>query len=279
MKTDKFNWLLSVSITFLSFITLLSCEKDELVKPPKVILTTDWTNRTEGVDIPSDYTVTINNQSLLFRTVTDTLPELEAGTYAVTVYNSADKVTINGFTATVATSGNVVDAWPGYLFYSALDAVYENEKDNNLIAVMQQQMRLLNIELTITEGDIDNIESITASLSGVANSLDMKTGTYSGTELKVIPVFIRNSNKLIASVRLIGLTSETQNLTLDITYKSGTDQEIVSDVSSMLANFEADKYRPLTLKGNAEVFTAIETQTTIESWDIQDTINGNTTIN
>lgn len=265
-------------ITLLFSFIVSSCTKEELINPPKVTLTTDWTNRTEGVSIPSTYTIVIDNQTLTYKNTSNTLSSLDAGTYPVYIYTYADKVTLSETSATVATSDNIVDASPGYFFYSTLDIVYENDKEKTVTASMQQQIRLLNIELTITGGDIDNIESITASLSGVANSMNMKTGTYSGTGLKVIPVFTRNGNKLNASVRLIGLTSELQKLTLNITYKGGSNQQIVSDVSSLLTNFGADKYKPLTLKGNAEVFTAIETQITIDAWDIQDTINDNTTI-
>lgn len=278
MKIYKLSGTLFTAIVALFSVMFFSCTKEELVNPPKVTLTTDWTNRTEGIDIPSEYTVVINNQNIIVRTATNALPELEAGTHPVTIYNYADKVTINGSTATVSTSGSIVDTLPGYLFYSILDAVYENDKENNITTVMKQQIRQLNIELTITEGDVDQIESIIASLSGVANTMDLKTNTYSGTGLKVEPVFTKNGNKLIASVRLIGLTAETQKLTLDIKYKSGAKQQIVSDVSSLFTNFGTNKHQPLTLKGNAEVFTAIETQITIEAWDIQDIINDNTTI-
>lgn len=274
MKIYKLSGMLFTAIVVLFSVMFFSCTKEELVNPPKVTLTTDWVNRTEGIDIPSAYTVVFNNQSLIFRTATNTLPELEAGTHPLTIYNSADKVTINGSTATVATSGSIVNALPGYLFYSAVDAVYENDKENTVTAVMQQQIRLLNIELTITDGDINNIESITASLSGVANTMDLKANNYSGTRLKVIPVFIRNNNKLSASLRLIGLTTEKQELTLDLHYKGEANQQIVSDVSSLLTGFNNnDKYKPLGLTGDMEIFTAIGFESTIKGWGVQEEID------
>lgn len=275
MKIYKLSGMLFTAILVLLSVIFFSCTKEELANPPKVTLTTDWANRTEGITIPSSYAVVINNKNLTYHDVINTLPQLAAGIYPITVCNTADKITVDGTSATVATSGSIVNAVPGYLFYSELDVEFENDKEKAVTVVMQQQIRLLNIELTITDGDINNIESITASLSGVANTMDLKANSYSGTGLKVIPVFTRNGNKLNASVRLIGLTREAQNLFLNITYKSGTSQQIISDVSSLLTNFGTEKYKPLTLKGSAEVFTAIETQTTIEAWDVQDTINDN----
>lgn len=281
MKTFKINNISFTVVAGLFSLIVTSCTcKEYLMEPPKVILTTDWTNRTEGITIPSAYTVIINNQSLACKTVTNTLPELDAGTYPLAVYNPVDRITLDEISATaaVATSGNIVDAQPGYLFYSALDIEFENDKEKAVTVVMQQQVRLLNIELTITGGDIDNIESVTASLSGVANGMDMKTDTYSGTGLKVIPVFRLDGNKLVSSVRLIGLTAESQKLTLDITYRNGTRQQIVSDVSSMLAGFNHDKHKPLTLKGNAEIFSVTEILTGITGWEVQDEISGNAEI-
>lgn len=278
MKTYKYSSALFTAIIVLFSVILSSCAKEELVDPPKVILTTDWTNRTEGVVIPSAYTVAINNQELTYSTVSNTLPQLDAGIYPVSIYNAADKITIDGTSAKVSTFGSVVDAKPEYLFYSELDIEFENDKEKVVTAVMQQQVRLLNIELTITDGDIGNIESVSASLSGVANTMNLKDGTYSGTGLKVEPVFAQSGNKLNTSVRLLGLTSEAQELTLDIVYKSGNTQQIVSDVSTLLANFDKDKHLPITLKSEAQIFTVIEVQTTIKAWEVQGTINDNTEI-
>jgi hypothetical protein len=281
MRAFKINNISFTVVAGLFSLIVTSCTcKEYLMEPPKVILTTDWTNRTEGIAIPSAYTVFINNQSLACKTVTNTLPELDAGTYPLVVYNPVDKITLsdNLAAAAVATSGDIVDAQPGYLFYSTLDIEFENDKEKVVTAVMQQQIRLLNIELTVTGGDIDNIGSVTASLSGVANGMDMKTETYSGTGLKVIPVFTPAGNKLVSSVRLIGMTAEDQKLALDITYRDGTNQQIVSDVSSLLTGFNRDKHKPLTLKGNAEIFSVAEIQTDITGWEVQDEISGDAEI-
>lgn len=259
--------MLFMAIAILLSLTLSSCAKEELVNSPKVILTTDWAKRTEGIAIPSPYIVGINNKNLTYHSATNTLPELTEGTYPITIYNTADKVTINGSTATVATAGNTVAPQPGWLFYSTAIAVYENDKENSITATMTQQIRLLNIELTVTEGDINNIESVAASLSGVANTIDLKNGACSGTGLSVEPVFTKSGTKLIASVRLIGLTSETQNLTLDINYTSGSPQQVTSDVSSTLAGFGTDKHIPLVLKGNISISKLdITLNTEISGW-------------
>lgn len=276
MRTYKANYISLIAV--LLSVIISSCTKEELVNPPKVILTTDWTNRTEQADIPSSYVLVIDNQNIVCHDITNTLPRLDAGNYSLLIYNTTDKIKVNGTYASVASSGGIVDANPGYLFYSALNIDFENDKEKAINALMVQQTRLLNIELTITNGDIDNIVSIDALLSGIANGLDLKTGVYSGAGLNVVPVFTRKDNKLIASVQLLGCTDEPQVLTLNVVYKGGSHQQIVSDVSSFLSGFEKDKYKPLTLKGNAEMFTSIEVKTNITDWKLQDSITGDTEI-
>lgn len=269
---SKYNILFLILVALTSFA--LSCTKEDLVNPPKVILNVDWLNRTESIDIPSSYQVTIDNRTLTYSEVSNMLPELLAGRYPVSIYNLVEKITVNSSTATVSTTNGIVDANPGWLFYSDLDITYENDKEITATAVMHQQVRLLNIELSITEGNINNIESITASISGVANTLDMKSGTHSGSGLKVIPTFIRDGNKLTASVRLIGLTNETQNLTLDITYNDGAKQQIISDISTKLTDFNAEKHKPMILKGDAKIWSRVGFDTIITEWKIQDSITG-----
>lgn len=270
MRT-KYNILFLILVTSTFFTS--SCSKEDLVEPPKVILNVDWTNRTVGVAIPSSYKVIIDNQAVTYREASNVLPELIAGTYPVSIYNPVEKITVKETTATVATTNGIVNVNPGWLFYSDLNITCENDKEITVTAVMKQQIRLLNIELSITDGDISNIESITASISGVANTLDMKSGTHTGTGLKIIPVFTRIGDKLVASVRLIGLTNEIQNLTLNITYNDGTVQQIVSDISAKLTDFNAEKHKPVTLKGDAKIWTQLGLETTITGWQAQDTID------
>lgn len=271
MKT-KYNILFLSLITFMCFSS--SCSKEDLVDPPKVVLNMDWSNRTEGVDIPSKYKVIIDGQTITYGETSNVLPQLIAGTYPVSIYNPADKITVNGNVATIATSGNIVNASPEWLFYSDLNITYENDKEITVTAVMQQQIHLLNIELDITEGNPNDIQLVTASLSGVANSMNMKNKTHTGTGLKVIPAFTRTRDKLVASVRLIGLTSETQNLTLDIIYNDGTKQQIISNISTQLTDFNAEKHKPVTLKGNTKIWSRVGFDTVIIEWKTQDMIDG-----
>lgn len=245
----------------------------------KITLQTDWSKRTDGIAIPPEYTVQVNELEVTASATSYTLPNLfEPGDYRIRVFNTADGITLDKDIATVATTGAIVSATPGWWFTAGTLVSLERDKESNVSLAMQQQIRQLTIELTVTQGDMEDIESVTASLSGIANSMNIKDNTYSGSGLKVVPVFSRSADKLVANVRLIGLTSETHTLDLTINRSGNPGQQITQEVGYLLAGFEKDKYKPLTLKGNLELGQEVGFETTITGWKVQDTIDGNTEI-
>lgn len=261
MKLIKIFILLAVA-------AMTSCTIVDLEDPlkGKITLTTDWSKRTTGVDMPANYTVVINNQTLTFTQAINLLPELNAGTYSIHIYNTPEKITISGTTATVNTNGTEVHHSPEWLFTATTQATYADFKQENITAVMQQHIRQLTIELTVKEGDPERIASTTATLTGIANSIDFKSNTHSGTNLSVAPVFTRNGNKLSATVRLLGAVAEPQILTLDIAFSDGRTQHIESDVSSTLANFNTNKHIPVTASANLNTPTEAGFAATITGW-------------
>lgn len=258
-------------------LTVISCTRVDLENPlkGKMTLVTDWSKHTTGVEQPASYTVILNNQTLTYAQATNLLPEQEAGNYPIYIYNTPDKISIAGTTATVATTGNVVDPLPGWLFTATTEARYADFKEETITAVMQQQIKQLTIELTVTEGDPERIASTAATLTGIANSLDFKTNTHSGANLSVAPVFTRNGNKLSATVRLLGMANEPKKFILDITFTDGRTQHIESEVSAQLVNFNRDKHVPLTISGNLNTPIEAGMQATINGWT--NTTNGSGT--
>lgn len=275
MRTSIKIVLLTVNCLLLTVLS--SCDTIVDLEDPlkgKITLKTDWSKRTEGIPQPANYSVIIDNRTLDFTETTNPLPELPAGTYPILVYNSPDNITISGTTATVTTTANKVEALPGWLFTSMTEAVYADFKVETITAMMAQQLRQLSFELDITGGDSDALQSVTATLTGVANGMDFKANTYSGTGLTVTPVLTRESNKLKGSVRLIGLTTEEQLLTLDILYSTGKTQQIVTDISSQLSNFNYEKHKIITLTSDMEITNQAGFEATINKWETTESSSG-----
>lgn len=233
----------------------------------KITLITDWSNRTSGIEIPASYCVELNNQTLTFGEATNPLPQLEAGTYPLLVYTKADKITISAGTATVETQNQTtVYPTPGSFFSLAQDIVYEAGKEKQVTALMQQQVRQLVIQLTVKEGNPERIATTSATLTGIANSLNLTTNAHSGTNLSVIPLFTRNGDKLTSTVYLLGTTTEPQVLILDITFTDGSTQRIESEVSSMMPNFNTNKHVPLSISANLNTPIDSRFEATITGW-------------
>ena len=247
-------------------VLLSSCVKDELHDTPhpdygKITVTADWTDRGDGVDIPAEWTVTMGDY-----TGTET-GEIHApdylfapGSYTLAAYNTPENITISGTTATVVqetgnSTGTYISNAPGWLFTSVQEVAIEADTDYALTAVMQQQVRELTLMIEPAGDAVDRIETIEGTLSGAAGTLDFATGTH-GTPSEVKLHFTKitegdDAGKWMATVRLLGIAGDAQRLTATLTYADGNpaDTGLESDLSTALADFNADKTVPLTLGG------------------------------
>lgn len=261
--------LLTVNCLLLTVMS--SCTLVDLEEPLKgnITLTTDWSKRTAGVEQPASYIVAINNQTLTFSNISNRLPEFVAGTYPIYVYNTPDKITINGTTATVATNNGQIEPQPDYLFTATTQAVYADFKEETITAAMQQQVRQLNITLKPQGSTADKITNITASLSGVAGAWNFKTNQATGNAMNVPLSFVKQADGTWqATVRLLGITGNVQKLTGVIAFEdnSPADINLESELSSDLSAFNTDKINPLSLRGNIEIPSQAGFTVTISQW-------------
>ena len=252
-----------VSIAAL-LLAATSCVKDELHDTPhpdtgKITVTADWTDRGDGVDIPVAWTVTMGDYTGTETEATHAPDYLFApGSYTLAAYNIPENITISGTIATVAPetgNGTYISNAPGWLFTSVQEVSIEADTDHELTAAMHQQVRQLTLVIEPTGDAADRVERIEGSLSGAAGTLDFATGTY-GAASDVVLHFTRitegsDAGKWTATVRLLGITGNTQTLTATLTYADGNpaDTGLESDLTEALADFNADRTVPLTLGG------------------------------
>lgn len=273
-------------LTGCAALLLAACDvKDPIHDTPhpdhgKITLTTDWSERGTGIDIPASYTVKVGEYSATVSGATNTIDYLFLpDTYRAYIYNTAEHVTVSGTVATVAgAAGNVdgVDAFvredPGWLFTSVADAAIEKDTDYELTAAMQQQVRQLTLIVEPTGGTTSYVESISGYLSGAASTLDIDNGTH-GNASNVALEFARipsgvNAGNWSATVRLLGTAGAQQWLTVTIKFTEFYgDLLIVSDLSADLSAFNTDKKTPLTLGGKVvETPTGAGFTATINDW-------------
>ena len=272
MKSNRHIFITYTAV--LAAILLASCVKDELYNTPHpdsgvVVVTADWSDRNSDADIPQAYILSIDGQEQEVSKETNILNRLlSAGKYTLAAYNKPDQVTVANNTASVnATSAKHINPMPGYLFASVQDINVVADDTLRVTARMKQLIRRLNLELTATEGDYSRVQSATATLSGVASVADMATGERSAAA-QVTNTFRQDGNKFTLFFRLLGIvTTEAQTLTVDITFNNGDTQQIVSNVTESMKNFN-NEAEPIKLKGNLLLpVEATVTGATITGWN------------
>jgi len=232
----------------------------------QITVTTDWNGIGQGATKPAEYFAAYGAEELKATQDECTFPNLlDPGTYTVHFYNKPEGIAISETTATA-----VYTATPlGWLFTGKLIEAVEADRDYTFTVPMKQQVRQLTLTIEPTGGTANKIESITASLSGVAGTLDMDSDTH-GTPSNAPLTFTKGSDgKWTATVRLLGVTGNVQKLTGTIAFTGGAPADIPleSDLSTSLAQFNADKKTPLPLGGTVvETHTGAGFAATINDW-------------
>lgn len=269
-----------------SVVSLSSCVKDDLYNTPHpdkgaVEVTTDWTGRSSDAVVPADYILRIGGEEQTVQGETNAFKSLFLPrTQSLLAYHQTEGVTISGTTATVNTLED------GTL---------------KVVVPMMQRIRTLALTLKLNPGDERRIASTASTLTGIAPSMDLATGSVTATEGKsVAPVFTMGSDggetrmgtpsvetratgnpALATSLRLLGvMPGEKQELTLVVTLTNGTVQTIVTDLTESLKNF-GGKMEPLALDATLtlpdEEETSAEVSANISDWKIVD--NGDIDVN
>ncbi len=242
----------------------------------KIILTTDWTERTAGVAVPENYTVRVGDYSETLSGERNTLNHLFApGAYRSYIYSTAEHISVSGTVAFVAETSvghgeeRFVHNTPEWFFACATDMTVEADTDHEFTAVMDQQIRQLTLVLELSGDAASRVTGIEGYLSGVAGTLDLDSGehgTVSNTEL----TFVKDSDgKYKATVRLLGVVGNEQKLTAQIHYEgeNPTSTTLESELTAALTDFNKTKKMPLTLDGEiVETPTSAGFTATINDW-------------
>ena len=291
-----------------SVVSLSSCVKDDLYNTPHpdkgaVEVTTDWTGRSSDAVVPADYILRIGGEEQTVQGETNAFKSLFLPrTQSLLAYHQTEGVTISGTTATVNTlEDGTLNPMPGFLFSASKELDIQKDDTLKVVVPMMQRIRTLALTLKLNPGDERRIASTASTLTGIALSMDLATGSVTATEGKsVAPVFTMGSDggetrmgtpsvetratgnpALATSLRLLGvMPGEKQELTLVVTLTNGTVQTIVTDLTESLKNFGGEM-EPLALDATLTLPDAEETSAEVSAnlsdWKIVD--NGDIDVN
>ena len=242
-------------------VLLSSCVKDTLYDTPhpdKGAVTISLT----GVSADEDFAVDIDGKVTDITGSPFTYPDLLApGTYRMVVYNRVEGFTFDGQTARVNahTDGTSVISLPGYLKTVNQEITVTADDTLRVNAVPMQRVRDLQLELEVTQGRPELIQSVTATLSGIAGIFDMEKGQTIGEPTSTVFSFTRDGSKLTTDARLLGTMGAVQTLVLDIVFTDGgRTQRTEVDLTEALADFNGDMTTAYRVTGTLETPVGME---------------------
>lgn len=277
--------VLPIVVATLTFaVSMTGCVKDELFNTPHpdkgaVVVTTDWTDALAEATVPDTYFLSMDGgETKEVQAATNCYPDLLLpGKHTLLVYNGPQGMKVSGMTATVnSLTDGTLEPLPGYLF--SAEKELEIVQDDTLRVTVPMKRRLCPIVLNLTLGgeNTEDIASITATLGGMAASVDLRTGA-AGSEAATVTLDIKQQvetkarayteGKLEMRCRVVGVNpEERQLLTIEVTMADGYVQTIVSDLTEYLKDLNADM-EPIELEGTVEAPQDGHFSGTIEKWE------------
>lgn len=275
-----------IYIMGMAALTLTGCVKDELFDTPhpgkgRITVTADWNARGEGIAIPESWNLSMGDYHGTETTATHAPDHLfEPGSYSLVAWNPATDISVSGTSASVtSTADGCISGELGWLFTSVQEVTIEADRDHAFTATMQQQVRQLTLTIRLTGDAAERVEGISGRLSGVAGTMDFASDTY-GAPSSVALNFTKitqgeNAGAWTATVRLLGITGESQQLTGGITYAGDNlpSTPIASDMTALLAGLNDNNTVPLSLACDLETPTQAGVTATIIDWEVQEEVN------
>jgi len=243
-----------------------SCVKDELhdtPHPDRGAVTVSLI----GLAADGAYVLDIDGQTADITGSSFTFPDLlTPGTYSLVVYNRAEGFTFDGRMAQVHTEdgktradGVSIIPLPGYLKTASREITVTADDTLHLTPAPQQRVRDLHIEFTVTQGRPELIQSVTATLGGIAGAFDMEAEQTVGEPVSTVFAFTREGSKLTADLRLLGTMGDVQTLVLDIVFTDGgRTQHTEVELTEAMKEFNGDMTTAYRVTGTLETPVGME---------------------
>lgn len=260
-------------------VLLSSCVKDTLYDTPhpdKGAVTISLT----GLSADDNYVLDMDGKVADITGSPFTNPDLlNPGTHSMVIYNRAEGFTFDGRMARVNTpdgksraDGASVISLPGYLKTVSQEITVTADDTLRVNAVPMQRVRDLQLELEVTQGRPELIQTVTGTLSGIAGAFDMEAEQTTGEPASTAVAFTRDGDKLTADARLLGTMGAVQTLVLDIAFvDGGRTQRTEVDLTEALADFNGNMTDGYRVTGTLETPVGMEESSAeITGWETVD---------
>ena len=178
-RTRKTGFLLMGTI-----LLLAGCVKDDLYNtqhPDKgaLVVIADWAGASSEAVLPDTYILHVDNQEHEAGSTPCIFPSLlSPGQHKLLACSKAEGITTDEATATVNTlEDGTLEPLPGYLFSAVKEVEITADDTLRTSMSMRQHNRLLSLVMKMEEGEKERLSSVSATLEGIASSVDLGTGT------------------------------------------------------------------------------------------------------
>ena len=264
MKTNSIYMTSLLAAALL--LSATSCVKDTLYDTPHpdrgavTVSLTGWTADDDYVLDMDGKTADITGSPFVYPDL------LNPGTHSMVIYNRVEGFTFDGRMAYVNASDNKIHAdgapiipLPGYLKTISQEITVVADDTLRITPSPQQRVRDLQLELEVTLGCPELIQSVTATLSGIAGAFDMETGQTTGEPTSTVFSFTREGSKLTANARLLGTMGAVQTMVLNIVFTDGgRTQRTEVNLTEALADFNGDMTTAYRVTGTLETPVGME---------------------
>ncbi|MBR5037255.1 MAG: hypothetical protein IKX65_00825 [Prevotella sp.] len=251
-------------------LLLASCVKDRLLLLPEddpeyynpdewklgtMIVNTDWSRTDLGVAPSDNYFLLLNEDTYLAEGVTNIFRHMHPETYNVFAYYDPQGIHIEDNVATVDNeSDGTLLRTPGTLMVSNFEEAKVMRSDTTYVnLVMRQLVHEVTVSIYMWPGDEQYISSITGSIDGIAQAVDITTGevvsdynsiislpltlTYTPYNGKEEELQGQSVPTYTCTIRIIDIIhSSTQPMELHITYSDGTEATMTINLENILDN-------------------------------------------
>lgn len=261
-------------LLFTLLVSLLSaCVTDDLYNtshPDKgaVVVTTRWEKSTKAVN-NDGYILEIDGGKISAAKESLVLPGLYVpGMHKLRVYTQPEGITIEGSIISVnKKEGNFLYE-PGDMHFAMKDVNVIADDTVYVEVATRQWIKELQLTLNITEGSPERIQTAEGTLEGIVAKADLDKNILLNETGMLKLHFIREGNKLTASLRLLGVSSTAKlMLNLLLTFTDGRTQTVVSDLTDVLKDInESDG--SFTIDGELNTPVNTNVTATITDWRV-----------
>ncbi|WP_304244880.1 FimB/Mfa2 family fimbrial subunit [Phocaeicola plebeius] len=267
-----------MAVASLMVLLLSSCVKKEIFYTPHpdkgvVAAKADFSNRSNECPAPQEYRLLHTccgeaSPYVLASAEEKNLSELfEPDSHVFHAWNECEGMSVSAGKINIDIANGNLENMPGYIFTSRMENIVVKDDTTRIVIPMQQRVRDVHFEITVTEGDPELIVSVTGTLTGVASTFDIENQSIIGEGQTTLINFSRNGDKLTADIRLLGFIGSSPTLTLDVQFVDNREQTVENEnFAEAVKDFGSNITETLVLTNNINIPIGTGMEATIEDW-------------